>query len=117
MSWTPAGFSTGIEASMKAYSDWCGRVEDLQAWSSPASSRTPPCREVPAALPCLKTSPERSTPGPLPYHMAKTPSYFAPGNMLTCCEPQTAVAPRSSLTPGWKWMLLFSRNLRALHSA
>ena len=49
-------------------------------------------RDVPAALPCLNTSPQRSTPGPLPYHMAKTPSYCAPGNRPTCWLPQTAVA-------------------------
>ncbi len=57
-------------ASMKAYSHWWAVVEDLAAWSSPASSRTPPCGELPAMLPWRKTSPERSTPGPLPYHMA-----------------------------------------------
>jgi hypothetical protein len=26
----------------------------------------------------------------LPYHIAKTPSYFAPSKSATCCEPQTA---------------------------
>ena len=98
----PDGFSTGMQASMKAYSDWWARVEDLQVWSSPASSSTPPCGEVPAELPCLNTSPLRSTPGPLPYHMAKTPSYLAPGNRLTCWVPQTAVAPSSSLIAGLK---------------
>ena len=63
---------------MKAYSLWWGRVEDLQVWSSPASASTPPNAALPALLPCLSASPERSTPGPLPYHMANTPSYFAP---------------------------------------
>ncbi len=29
------------------------------------------------------------------------PSYLAPANMPTCCVPQSAVAARSSLTPGW----------------
>ena len=71
---TPAGFKHGMPASMKAYSLWCARVEDLAVWSSPARSSTPPWRDEPAALPCFKASPERSTPGPLPYHMAKTPS-------------------------------------------
>ena len=64
---------------MNAYSLWCGSVEDLHVWSSPASASTPPKRAVPALLACLNASPERSTPGPLPYHMAKTPSYRAPG--------------------------------------
>ena len=87
-------------AASNACSDWCGSVEDLQAWSSPAMSSTPPCFAVPAALACLNTSPLRSTPGPLPYHMAKTPSYLAPGKSPTCCEPHTAVAASSSFTPG-----------------
>jgi len=91
-------------ADMKAYSLWCGSVEDLAAWSSPASSRTPPCLALPAKLPCLNTSPQRSTPGPLPYHMALTPSYLAPGKMPTCWLPHTAVAAMSSLMPDWKWM-------------
>jgi hypothetical protein len=43
------------------------------------SSSTPPCFAVPANW-RANTSPERSTPGPLPYHIANTPSYFAPGN-------------------------------------
>ena len=52
-----------------------------------------------------KTSPERSTPGPLPYHMPKTPSYLPSPRISACCEPQTAVAASSSLRPGWKTML------------
>ncbi|MCY1444865.1 hypothetical protein D9M71_613540 [compost metagenome] len=59
---------------MKACSLWWAMLEDLQPWSSPASSSTPPCGDTPAELPCLNTSPQRSTPGPLPYHMANTPS-------------------------------------------
>src|SRR5438132_3738295 len=100
MSSMPAGFSTGIEASMKANSDWCARVEDLQVWSSPASSNTPPCGAEPAELPCFNGSPLRSTPGPLPYHIAKTPSYWAPGNSPSCWLPHTAVAAISSLIAG-----------------
>ncbi len=61
------------------WSDWCGSVDDLAPWSSPASTSTPPCFDVPAWFACLNTSPQRSTPGPLPYHIANTPSYFAPG--------------------------------------
>ena len=64
-----AGDSTGISKSWKAYSDWDGRVEDLQVWSSPATARTPPLGQTPAKLACLKASPVRSTPGALPYHM------------------------------------------------
>src|SRR5258705_12198496 len=89
-----------MPASMKAYSDWCGRVEDLQAWSSPASSSTPPWRLEPAALPCLNTSPERSTPGPLPYHMANTPSAVAPLDRLNWLLAHTAGPPKSSVPPG-----------------
>jgi hypothetical protein len=59
---------------LKTCSVWCGSVEDLAAWSSPAIASTPPYFELPAALAWRKTSPQRSTPGPLPYHMANTPS-------------------------------------------
>ncbi len=117
MSSIPAGFSTGIAASMKAYSDWCARVEDLQVWSSPAIASTPPYRAEPAELPCFKASPARSTPGPLPYQIANTPSYLAPGNRPICWLPHTAVAPSSSLIAGWKWMWLRSMKRRAAHSA
>jgi hypothetical protein len=34
-------------------------------WSSPIATSTPPCFEVPAMLTWRKTSPVRSTPGPL----------------------------------------------------
>ncbi len=98
-------------------SDWWGRVEDFAAWSSPASTSTPPCFDVPAAFACLNTSPQRSTPGPLPYHMPKTPSYLAPGNMPTCWVPQMALAARSSLTPGWNFTWCCSRCFCARHSA
>ena len=54
---------------MKWNSDWCAVVEDLAVWSSPISASTPPCFAVPARLAWRKTSPVRSTPGPLPYHM------------------------------------------------
>ena len=100
MSCTPAGFRTGIIALTNSSSLPCGSVDERQAWSSAASASTPPCFDAPAALPCLNTSPQRSTPGPLPYHIANTPSTFAPGNRLVCWEPQTMVAPRSSLMPG-----------------
>jgi hypothetical protein len=111
-----AGNSTGIMQALKMWSDWCGSVDDLAPWSSPASASTPPCGLVPAALACLNTSPQRSTPGPLPYHMAKTPSYFAPSNMLTCCVPQTLVAARSSFNPGWNLMWWRSRCFFAFHA-
>ena len=64
---------------MKAYSQPEVMVEDLLDGSSPASASTPPRGAVPAELAWRSTSPERSTPGPLPYQMAKTPSTFAPG--------------------------------------
>ncbi len=69
MSCTPAGLSTGIIALTNSCSEPCGRVELRQLWSSAASASTPPNLPVPAALACLNTSPQRSTPGPLPYHM------------------------------------------------
>src|SRR3546814_20682512 len=42
VSCTPAGLSTGIDASRKATSLCCGTVVDLATWSSPALARTPP---------------------------------------------------------------------------
>ena len=69
-----AGHSTGMDAPMKLCSVWWGRVEDLQAWSSPATAKTPPCREAPKALAWRSASMLRSTPGPLPYHKLNTPS-------------------------------------------
>ncbi|SSP39585.1 Uncharacterised protein [Acinetobacter baumannii] len=57
-------------------SDWWGTVEDLHEWSSPNKATTPPRSEVPAKLAWRSTSPERSTPGPLPYHHEDTPSYL-----------------------------------------
>src|SRR5581483_4013411 len=49
---------------------------------------TPPCFEVPAKLAWRKTSPERSTPGPLPYHIPNTPSNLPSPRSSACCEPQ-----------------------------
>ena len=69
-------------------------------WSSPISASTPPSGEVPARLAWRSTSPERSTPGPLPYHSEKTPSYLPSPRISACCAPQMAVAARSSLRPG-----------------
>ncbi len=45
-------------------------------------------------------SPERSTPGPLPYQSPNTPSTSRSAWVSTCCEPSTAVAARSSFTAG-----------------
>src|SRR3954465_4456484 len=98
---TEDGNSTGMPQALRIWSLWWAVEEDLAAWSSPANTSTPPCLAEPALLACLKTSPQRSTPGPLPYHMENTPSYLASLNRLVCCVPQTAVAARSSFIPGW----------------
>jgi hypothetical protein len=97
---TPAGSSTGISTSMKEYSQPEVMVEDLQEGSSPASASTPPFGAVPALLACRSASPLRSTPGPLPYQMPKTPSYCWLPYSATCWVPQTAVAARSSFSAG-----------------
>ncbi|HAJ46143.1 MAG TPA: hypothetical protein DCL54_06145 [Alphaproteobacteria bacterium] len=112
----PDGFRTGISKSMKVYSDWLGKVEDLQAWSSPAIASTPPWGMVPAALAWRKTSPVRSTPGALPYQRPKTPSNLAPGCKLACWEPHTAVAAKSSFRPGSKMILCWARCFLAFHN-
>ena len=54
-----------------------GSVEDLDAGSSPIAQSTPPFRPAPCRLACRNTSPLRSTPGALPYHMPMTPSCLA----------------------------------------
>src|SRR5438045_4729002 len=117
ISCTDDGYSTGIIAAENWWSDWCGSVDDFAAWSSPASTSTPPCLDVPAWFACLNTSPQRSTPGPLPYHIENTPSQVASGYMLTCCVPQIDVAARSSFNPGWNLMCARSRNFEAPQSA
>ena len=74
MSCTLEGKNTGRPQALKMWSLWCAAVELLAMWSSPARAITPPCFAVPARLACLKTSEQRSTPGPLPYQMPNTPS-------------------------------------------
>src|SRR3989304_2101903 len=76
-----------------------GSVDGLETGSPPAIASPPPWRPVPAKLACLKMSPQRSTPGPLPYHTPSTPSYFGRGKRLASWLPKMAVAPRSSLRP------------------
>jgi hypothetical protein len=93
-----------MPASYSATSLEPGRVEDFEAGSSPAATSTPPLVPTPCRLACRKASPERSTPGPLPYHMPMTPSWRRSGARLFCWLPHTAVAARSSLTPGTQWM-------------
>ena len=61
-------------------------------------------RELPAMWPWRTASMLRSRPGPLPYHMEKMPSCRQSPNAVACCVPQMAVAARSSLMAGWKWM-------------
>ena len=74
ISCTVAGKNTGRPQALKMWSLWCAAVELLATWSSPATAITPPQGVVPAMLACLKTSEQRSTPGPLPYQMPNTPS-------------------------------------------
>ena len=101
ISCTLLGKNTGVPQALKMWSLWCAAVLLLLMWSSPAMAITPPCLDVPAMLACLNTSAQRSTPGPLPYQMPKTPSYFFfSGYRSSCCVPHTAVAPSSSFTPG-----------------
>jgi len=104
----------GIMTSTKWNSDWCAVVEDSAVWSSPIRASTPPCFEVPARLAWRNTSPVRSTPGPLPYHMPNTPSYLPSPRSSACCEPHKAVAARSSLSPAWNWMSAADRKRPAL---
>ena len=47
-----------------------------------------------------KTSPQRSTPGPLPYQRPKTPWTRPSPRSSACWVPQSAVAARSSFSPG-----------------
>src|SRR4030095_1434309 len=56
-------------------------------------------RDAPAKFGCLKMSPVRSTPGPLPYHMPSTPSYFGCGKRFASWLPEAGVQPRASVTP------------------
>ena len=76
ISCTLEGKNTGKPQALKMWSLWWAAVELLLMWSSPAMAITPPQGVVPAMLACLNTSTLRSTPGPLPYQMPNTPSYF-----------------------------------------
>ena len=109
ISCTPAGLRIGIITSTKLNSDWCAVVEDSAVWSSPISASTPPNFEVPAKLAWRKASPERSTPGPLPYQMPNTPSYLPSPRSSACCEPHSAVAAKSSLMAVWNSVLRGAR--------
>ena len=102
ISCTPAGERIGMRASTSANSDWCRVVELSPVWSSPSAMRTPPNREVPAMLACRSASPERSTPGPFPYHRPKTPSWRPSPRSSACCAPHRAVAAKSSFIAGEK---------------
>ena len=73
-------------------SDWCAVSELLAAWSSPQSSRAPPFRCVPSKFAALIASPARSTPTPLAYHSAKTPSTRGLPYQPSCCVPRSEVA-------------------------
>jgi hypothetical protein len=75
MSCTPAGFSTGIIADELVLAGVRQRRRAAGVVVAGQHQHAAVLRLVPAALPCLNTSPQRSTPGPLPYHMANTPSY------------------------------------------
>ena len=103
ISWGLPGNSTGICASASAVSLADGIVDDFETGSSPASTSTPPLGATPMRLPCLKTSPQRSTPGALPYQMPTTPSRPSRSPSRLCWLPQTAVAASSSFTPGTRW--------------
>ncbi|MNI67211.1 hypothetical protein D3C73_1228300 [compost metagenome] len=95
----------------------CGMDDDTAVWSSPTTTSTPPLREAPAALPWCSASPARSTPGPLPYHMANTPSTLRSARTPACCVPMTAVAAMSSLMPGRNEIWLASSAFFAFHIA
>ncbi|HAD26809.1 MAG TPA: hypothetical protein DDW95_12615 [Alphaproteobacteria bacterium] len=69
---------------MKLYSLWLGRLEDLAAGSSPTTASTPPFGLVPAKFACRIASPDRSSPGALPYQSPNTPSTRAPGKRFVC---------------------------------
>ncbi len=93
-----------MPASIMARSDWWQVVEDSPTWSSPATITTPPRGAVPARLAWRNASPDRSTPGPLPYHRPNTPSTRPSSRSAALCVPHTAVAARSSFSPGWNRM-------------
>ncbi len=87
-----------MEASVASVA--LGRVEDLEAGSSPARATMPPRAPAPTKLPWRSASAARSTPGALPYHQPTTPSTVAFGSRGAICEPHTEVAPSSSLSAG-----------------
>ncbi len=106
-----------MHRSANIVSEAAGTSVDFIAGSSPTAASTPPSLAVPAKFACRIASMERSSPGPLPYQMAATPSYLPPGYMVACCAPQHAVAARSSLTAEWKKTLWASSSFVARHDS
>ena len=102
---TEPGYRIGVWKWISTGSDSEASVDDFDAGSSPATSSTPPLGSTPQTLACLMASPDRSTPGALPYHMPSTPSKRPSKLRFESWLPHTMVAPRSSLRPGSKMML------------
>ena len=73
-----------MPTAMKEVSEKLTAVEDFAPWSSPASAIAPPFGEAPVKFAWRNASPERSTPGPLPYQTPNTPSTVAPGKLVRC---------------------------------
>jgi hypothetical protein len=71
------GYSTGMPQAFRMCSLWCASGRRLGRVVVAGQHQHAAVAGVPAMLACLKTSPQRSTPGPLPYHMPNTPSYSA----------------------------------------
>ena len=114
---TEAGWTIGMPQPISDSSLAFGIEDETAAWSSPTTTSTPPLRVVPAALPWRSASPARSSPGPLPYHMPKTPSKLRLASTPTCWVPISAVAARSSLMAGRNRMSLASRSALARQSS
>ena len=89
-----------MPAASRTWSLWCGTVELLQLWSSPASTSAALLGPVPPMLACLNTSPLRSTPGPLPYQITVHAVDLRAGKRWTFWLP-SEVAANSSFTAGW----------------
>src|SRR5262249_49992192 len=89
-----------MHASSKVY--WLSHVsvDDLAVGSSPQNMTTPPLGPDPIELACFMTSPERSSPGHLPYHAPATPSTSAYSTVAPIWLPHTVAAASSSLSPG-----------------
>ena len=96
------GDRTVMPFSAMAISELLGMADDFAITSSPTKTSAPPVVDDPPQQAWRSASVARSRPGVLPYQIPTTPSWVSSPKFEASCEPWTAVAANSSLSPGMK---------------